>query len=59
MLKYIPGVMGAVAGFITLQLVAWFNNWSYELASFIAVYLFVTISLELALVRYGKNNSKI
>jgi len=58
MLKYIPGILGAVAGFITLQLTSWFNNWSYEIAVFIAVYLFVTVSLDMALVRYGKTSVK-
>ena len=52
-LKYIPGVLGAIAGFITLLFVRWFDNWSFEFAAFIAAYLFVAISLDQALVRYG------
>ena len=57
MLKYIPGVIGALAGFITLLFVRWLDNWSLEFAAFIAAYLFVTISLDKALVSYGNKMS--
>lgn len=52
-LKYIPGLAGAVVGFVALQFINWFDNWSLEFAAFIAVYLFVAISLDKALVSYG------
>jgi len=55
LLKYIPGLLGAIGGFVTLQFVSWVENWSLEIAAFIAVYLFVTVSLDKALVRYGSN----
>ena len=56
-LKYIPGVLGAIAGFITLLFVRWFDNWSLEFAAFIAAYLFVAISLDQALVSYGRKSA--
>jgi len=52
-LKYIPGLIGAAVGFITLQFIGWFDNWSLEFVAFIAVYLFAAISLDKALVSYG------
>ena len=56
-LKYIPGVLGAITSFVTLQFIGWFDNWSLELAAYIIVYLFVTVSLDKALVRYGAKSA--
>ena len=53
-LKYIPGVLGAIAGFITLLFVRWFDNWSLEFAAYITTFLFVAVSMDKALVRYGR-----
>lgn len=52
MVKYLPGLFGAIAGFVLLQFIGWFNSWVLEFAAFLAAYLFVAISLEAALVRY-------
>ena len=52
-LKYIPGLVGALTGFVTLQFIGWLDNWSLELAAFLGAYLFITVSLDKALVAYG------
>ena len=52
MLKYLPGFIGAFAGFFTLQFIGWFDSWMLKFAAYIAVYLFVTITLDSALIRY-------
>ena len=52
MLKYLPGSIGAFAGFFTLQFIGWFDSWMLKFVAYIAVYLFVTITLDSALIRY-------
>ena len=52
MLKYLPGFVGAIAGFFALQFIGWFDSWVFKLAAYIAIYLFITISLDSALIRY-------
>jgi membrane protein implicated in regulation of membrane protease activity len=55
-LQYVPGVVGAIAGFVNLQFTGWLNNWSLEFVVFIVVYLLVTISLDKAMARYGRKS---
>ncbi len=52
MVKYLPGLFGAIAGFVLLRFIGWLNSWMLEFSAFLAAYLFVAISLEAALVRY-------
>ncbi|MFV2055256.1 MAG: hypothetical protein ACC707_02270 [Thiohalomonadales bacterium] len=54
MIKYIAGLAGATAGFLVLKFVSWFSGIVFEFVIFIAVYIFVTISVELTLKRYGQ-----
>lgn len=52
MIKFIPGLIGAITAFIGLPFISWFNSWGLEFVAYIAAYLFVTVSLDTALIRY-------
>ncbi len=55
MIKYLPGLTGAIAAFIALLFLGWLEL-SLRGLAFLAIYLVVTISLDKALTRYGRPN---
>ena len=56
MLRYIPGVVGAVAAMVSFRLLSMLD-FSLKILIFFAVYLAVTIFADKAMVRYGKRDS--
>lgn len=56
MLRYIPGVVGAVAAMVAFRLLSMLD-FSLRILIFFAVYLVVTILIDKAMVRYGKRDS--
>ena len=56
MLRYIAGLVGAVAAMIAYRLLGMFD-FSLRILIFFAVYLAVTIFVDKALARYGKKDS--
>jgi multidrug efflux pump subunit AcrB len=56
MLRYIAGLVGAVAAMIAFRLLGMFD-FSLRILIFFAVYLAVTIFVDKALARYGKKES--
>jgi hypothetical protein len=55
-LRYIAGLFGAVAAMIAFRLLGMLDL-SLRILIFLAVYLAVTIAVDKALSRYGKNKS--
>ena len=55
MLRYIPGLLGAVAAMVALRLLGMLD-FSLRILIFFAVYLAVTIFVDKAMARYGKND---
>jgi len=53
MLRYIPGLIGALAAMIAFRLLGMLD-FSVRILIFFAVYLFVTILVDKAMTRYGK-----
>lgn len=54
MLKFLPGLLGAIAAYLTLIFINWIEtSWVHALI-FFGVYLFVSVSVDKALSQYGK-----
>lgn len=56
MLKYLPGLIGAIAAMATFRLLAMLDS-SVRVLIFIVVYLLVTVSVDIAMARYGKQKT--
>ncbi len=55
MLKYLPGLIGAIAAMAAFRLLT-MMDFSVRVLVFIGVYLLVTVSVDIAMARYGKHN---
>jgi len=53
MLRYIPGLLGAIGAMIAFRLLGALD-FSLRLLVFIVVYLVVTVIVDRAMMRYGK-----
>lgn len=53
MLKYIPGMLGAIAAMAVFRLLIMFDL-SIRFVAFFLVYLVVTIAVDKAMSRYGR-----
>jgi membrane protein implicated in regulation of membrane protease activity len=53
MLKYIPGMLGAIAAMVVFRLLSMFDL-SVRFVVFFVVYLVVTIAIDKAMTRYGR-----
>lgn len=56
MLRYIPGLLGAVAAMVAFRLLGMLD-FSLRILIFLAVYLVVTIFVDKAMARYGNKGS--
>ena len=56
MLRYIPGLVGAVAAMVSFSLLS-VLDFSLRILVFFAVYLVVTIFVDKSMVRYGGKHS--
>ena len=56
MLRYIPGLLGALAAMVALRLLGMLD-FPFRILIFFAVYLIVTIFVDNAMSRYGKKDS--
>lgn len=61
LIELLPGLIGAVAGYLAAQLVAWLGMGSFlgELIVFVLVYLGVTLAAARAMVAYGRGRDGI
>ena len=50
--KYLPGLTGAICGYILLKLMSW-TGLTYEFVSFLLTYLVVTVLMDSAMRNYG------
>ncbi len=53
MVKFIPGLIAAIVGFLTIKLSAWALSLTAEFLIFVAIYIVVTFIIDAALKRYG------
>lgn len=56
MLRYVPGLVGAVAAMVAFRLLSMFD-FSVRILIFLAVYVAMTIAVDKAMARYGKKDS--
>lgn len=54
MLRFVPGLLGAIAAFVVLKLLSWVGSLSLELLVFLGTYAAVAVSVDTALKRYGR-----
>lgn len=57
MIKFVPGFVGATAAYVVLKLLGWLQSVSLEALVFFGTYLVVTISVHVAMRRYGENKT--
>jgi multidrug efflux pump subunit AcrB len=55
-LRYIPGLLGALAAMVAFRLLSMFD-FSVRILVFFAMYLVVTMFIDKAMTRYGKKDS--
>lgn len=53
MMKYVPGLVGAVAAYGTLMLINWIQTSWIHAVIFFGVYVFVTLGVDKAMTQYG------
>jgi len=58
MMKYVPGVIGAVAAYGALMFINWIQTSWVHAAIFFGVYLFVTLGVDKAMTQYGNSAGK-
>ena len=57
MIRYIPGLLGAIAAMIAFRLLTMLD-FSMRMVIFLVAYLVVTITVDKALARYGTKSKK-
>ena len=54
LIRFLPGVVGALSAYMVLKLVGWATSLTVELLAFAGTYLVVTVALDVGLKRYGR-----
>ena len=54
MVRFIPGLLAAIAGFLVIKLSAWAFSLTAEILIFVTIYIAITLIIDAALKRYGK-----
>jgi len=52
LIRFIPGVIGALAAYIALFFVGWLNNGWVHVAVFFGVYVIVTVAIDKGMSTY-------
>lgn len=55
MIRFIPGLIGALASYVALVLIDWINNGWIHTVIFFGVYLLVTVVVDKAMTRYRQS----
>jgi len=50
--KFLPGVAGAVCGYVLLKFISW-TGLTFEFVSFLLTYLIITVLMDSAMKGYG------
>ncbi|MDX1432025.1 MAG: hypothetical protein R3286_06210 [Gammaproteobacteria bacterium] len=53
-LRYVPGLAGALVAFAVLKLSGWMD-FGLELGAFLAAYLIITLAIDHAMRHYGRD----
>ncbi len=54
MIRFIPGIIAAIAAFIAIKLLAWALSLTAQLLIFFGVYIVVMLAVDAALKNYSK-----
>jgi predicted PurR-regulated permease PerM len=55
MMRFVPGLAGAVLAYIALLMIQWLDNGWIHATLFFAVYLFVAVGVDKAMSSYRRN----
>jgi hypothetical protein len=53
-IRFIPGLVGALAAYVAMALIDWIDSGWFHTAVFFGIYLFVTIAIDRAMSGYRK-----
>ena len=58
-LKYIPGLVGAIAAYLGLKFISWIAGLSFgvQIVVFLVIYFAVAVAVDKAFAQYGKSQS--
>lgn len=56
MIRFVPGLAGAVLAYVVLLLIQWMDNGWIRATLFFAVYLFVAVAVDKAMTSYRRNS---
>jgi hypothetical protein len=56
-MRYVPGLIGALAAFVVVKLMAW-SGVTLQLITFVGGYLLVTMAADRALLGYGRSTGR-
>jgi hypothetical protein len=54
-IKFVPGLIAAIAAFIVLKLTAWIGSLWFQVLVFFGVYICVAVLVEIGMRRYSQN----
>lgn len=58
MIRFVPGLIGALAAYVALVLIGWLDNGWIRATIFFGVYLLVTVAAERAMSSYRRQADK-
>lgn len=56
MIRFVPGLAGAIAAYVVLIFTDWIQSGAIRAAIFFGVYLFVTFAVDKAMTQYGRGD---
>ena len=59
MIKFVPGLMAAIAAFIILKLFGWVGSLSTQILLFFGTYGVVVFVVDAAMKRYGETKKEV
>jgi hypothetical protein len=59
MIKFVPGLIAAIAAFIILKLFGWVGSLSTQIQLFFGTYVVVVFLVDAAMKRYGQTKKEV
>jgi ABC-type maltose transport system permease subunit len=59
MIKFVPGLIAAIAAFIILKLFGWVGSLSTQILLFFGTYVVVVFLVDAAMKRYGQTKKEV
>ena len=59
MIKFVPGLIAAIAAFIILKLFGWVGSLSTQILLFFGTYVVVVFVVDAAMMQYGQTKKEV